>query len=203
MKLDSSLTEVVSIENYEIRISRSDFMHIHEYLCRVSFLTTLDIYKDYFKGRLKWCKGCCNCCYTHIVIGDKIALVHHILSRSYWVFMLRVLWPMSFLIFIVDELNNFAVNNLLQVGGVSHVLGFVHWTKQLWLCVSVFDSLKSQIFIIWDIYAFLLCFHTQHTYSLLLLIHVQVQCDLAITRNTCVNICLLNCPNLFLKFKIG
>ena len=51
MDLDSSLKEAVSIKNYEIRISRSDFTHIHVYLCRVSFLTTLDIYKDYFKGR--------------------------------------------------------------------------------------------------------------------------------------------------------
>ena len=39
----------VSIENYEIQIPRSVFMHIQVYLCRVSFLTTLDIYKDYFK----------------------------------------------------------------------------------------------------------------------------------------------------------
>ena len=50
MKLDSSSTEAVSVENYEIRISRSNFMHIHEYLCRISFLTILNIYKDYFKG---------------------------------------------------------------------------------------------------------------------------------------------------------
>ena len=50
MNLDSNSTEAVSIENYEIRISRSDFMHIHEYLCRISFPTTLNIYKDYFKG---------------------------------------------------------------------------------------------------------------------------------------------------------
>ena len=50
LKLDNSLTEVVSIENYEIKISRFDFTHIHVYLCRVSFLTTLDIYNDYFKG---------------------------------------------------------------------------------------------------------------------------------------------------------
>ena len=49
MKLDSSLTKAVFVENYEIRISRFDFTHIHEYLCRVYFLTTLDIYKDYFK----------------------------------------------------------------------------------------------------------------------------------------------------------
>ena len=40
-------------------------------------------------------------------------------------------------------------------------------------------------------------------YSLLLLIHVQVQCDLAITRNTYVNVCLLNYLDLFLKYKIG
>ena len=51
--LNSSSTEAVSIENYEIQISRFDFMHIQVYLCRVSFLTTLDIYKDYFKNRLK------------------------------------------------------------------------------------------------------------------------------------------------------
>ena len=51
--LDSSSTEAVSVENYEIQISRSNFMHIQVHLCRVSFLKTLDIYKDYFKGRQK------------------------------------------------------------------------------------------------------------------------------------------------------
>ena len=39
--------------------------------------------------------------------------------------------------------------------------------------------------------------------SLLLLIHMQVQCDLAITRNTCIDVCSLNCLNLFFKYKIG
>ena len=53
LKLDRSSTTAVSIENYEIKISRFDFTHIHVYLCRVSFLTTLDIYKDYFKGHHK------------------------------------------------------------------------------------------------------------------------------------------------------
>ena len=50
LKLDKSSIAAVSVENYEIRISRSDYMHILEYLCRVSFLTTLDIYKDYFRA---------------------------------------------------------------------------------------------------------------------------------------------------------
>ena len=53
MELDNSSTEAVSIKNYEIQISRSDFTHIHVYLYRVSFLTTLYIYKDYFKGPSK------------------------------------------------------------------------------------------------------------------------------------------------------
>ena len=48
--LDSNLTEAVSIKNCEIQISRSDFTHIHMYMFKVSFLTTLGIYKDYFKG---------------------------------------------------------------------------------------------------------------------------------------------------------
>ena len=51
LMLDSSQTEVVSIENYEIQIFRFDFTHIHRYFCKVSFLTTLNIYKNYFKGR--------------------------------------------------------------------------------------------------------------------------------------------------------
>ena len=51
--LDSCSTETISIENYKIQISRSIFTHIQVYLCRVSFLTTLDIYMDYFKGCLK------------------------------------------------------------------------------------------------------------------------------------------------------
>ena len=53
--LDSSSTDNLSIENYEIQISRSIFHAYPSYLCKVSFFTTLNIYKDYFKGRLRWC----------------------------------------------------------------------------------------------------------------------------------------------------
>ena len=49
--LNSSSTEAISIENYEIQIFRFDFTHIHVYLYRISFLTNLDIYKNYFKSR--------------------------------------------------------------------------------------------------------------------------------------------------------
>ena len=65
LKLDSYLTDSylsrfnearhiqsieVSIEVTGIQIFRSDFRPMLMYLCRVSFLTTLDIYKAYFRG---------------------------------------------------------------------------------------------------------------------------------------------------------
>ena len=51
--LDSCLIDNLSIEIYENQFFRYDFMHIHMYVFRLSFLTTLNIYKDYFKGRHK------------------------------------------------------------------------------------------------------------------------------------------------------
>ena len=57
-KLVGSLIEAVFVENYEIQISRFDFTHVHVYFCRVSFLTTLDIYKNYFEGRNSVNLGC-------------------------------------------------------------------------------------------------------------------------------------------------
>ena len=50
LKLDRFLTETVFAEIYEIKVFISDYTHIPMYLCRVSFLTILDIYKDYSKG---------------------------------------------------------------------------------------------------------------------------------------------------------
>ena len=41
----------VSIEVMGIQIFKSDFLPLLMYLCRVSFLTTLDLYKTYFRGR--------------------------------------------------------------------------------------------------------------------------------------------------------
>ena len=40
----------VFIENYENQFFRYDFRSMLMYLCRVSFLTTLNIYKAYFRG---------------------------------------------------------------------------------------------------------------------------------------------------------
>ena len=37
LKLDKFSTQAVSIENYEIRLFRSNYTHIPTYLCKVSF----------------------------------------------------------------------------------------------------------------------------------------------------------------------
>ena len=51
IKLDTSRSIEVSIEVTGFQISKSDFWARLLYLCRVSFLTTLDLYKAYFRGR--------------------------------------------------------------------------------------------------------------------------------------------------------
>ena len=59
-------------------------------------------------------------------------------------------------------------------------------------CHNMYTLMQS-----WDVFT-----HNMQ-YSLLFLIHVQIQCDLAITSFTCINVCSLNCLGLFLKYKIG
>ena len=91
---------VISIENYENQFFKFDFMHIHVYLYRVSFLTTLDIYKDYFKGRLIWW-NLMQRFYASILWSKTYALIHLSLEETSAFVCRRVLWPRSFSIFIV------------------------------------------------------------------------------------------------------
>ena len=50
LMLDNYLIDNISIKIYENQFFKFDFTHIRVYLFRLSFLTTLNIYKDYFKG---------------------------------------------------------------------------------------------------------------------------------------------------------
>ena len=47
----ASSIDTISVEVYEIQFLRANFTPIREYVFRLSFLTTPNIYKDYFKGR--------------------------------------------------------------------------------------------------------------------------------------------------------
>ena len=54
IEVSTAAWQILSIENYENQFFRFDFQPMLIYLCRVYFLTTLDIYKAYFKGRYIW-----------------------------------------------------------------------------------------------------------------------------------------------------
>ena len=56
----------LSIEVYKIQFFKTDFTPIREYVFRLSFLITLNIYKDYFEGRQR----------LHICTSVKQSLVH-------------------------------------------------------------------------------------------------------------------------------
>ena len=98
------------------------------YLCKISFVTTLDIYKVYFKGRHIW---------EYKENTSKRRLMPYSLRKKLLRLCALRFLTKWFLIFIVDEVKNFAANIFIpQVGewvmywdfckGVSHVLGSVH-----------------------------------------------------------------------------
>ena len=73
--LDSCSIDTLSIEIYENQIFRYDFNPICVYMFGLSFFATLNIYKDYFKGRHSWYKWVqldAKVFHMHIVTGDNL-----------------------------------------------------------------------------------------------------------------------------------
>ena len=125
LKLDRSSTQAVSVKNYQIRSSRSNYRHIPMYLYRLSFLTTLDIYKDYFKGH--------HACI--VWLDAKSGLVHYSLCRK----LLR-LYAKGFVTKELPDLHCWWFEELCSQQSpsswcVSHVLGSMHY----WL-ITYWDS---------------------------------------------------------------
>ena len=52
----ASSTDKLSIEVYEIQFLKADFNPICEYMFGLSFLTTINIYKNCFKSHQRWRK---------------------------------------------------------------------------------------------------------------------------------------------------
>ena len=83
--LNSCSIDTLSIKIYENQFSRSNSTRIRVYLFRLSFLTTLNIYKGYFKGRhsgCKWMKLDAKVLFKKIVTEDKFSLVHLSLEEA-------------------------------------------------------------------------------------------------------------------------
>ena len=131
---------IVSIENYENQFFISDFTHIHVYVFRFSFLITLNISKDYFNGRLTWWNWMQRLLQAYCD-RRQFALFHLSLEEAVAFVCSRVLWPRSFLIFIVwmnwrtlqsISFLSWCVSHVLGSMHrlVGHVLGAVHWKKR-------------------------------------------------------------------------
>ena len=114
--LDSFSTDKLFVEIYEKQIFSSDFHPIREYVFRLSFLTTLNIYKDYFKSRqrLRECEA--KFCSYKLWLETEFALVHLSLEEAAMFVRRWVLWSRSFLIFIVwMNCKNYAANIFLKL----------------------------------------------------------------------------------------
>ena len=100
---------------------------------RLSFLTTLNIYKDYFKGcqRLRKCKT--KFCSCKLWPEIEFILVHLSFEEVAVFVHLRVLWPMSFLIFIVWWTKELCNQHLSQVGDqVTYGDPCIYWLVMYW-----------------------------------------------------------------------
>ena len=130
----------ISIKNYEIIIFRSDFRPMLMYLCRVSFLIILDIYKTYFKGRhiREYKENTCK--------DDRYLILS---ERSYCVFCVlgfcnQVLLDLYY--WWSEELYSQQYSSSCCV---SHILGAVHH----WL-ITYWDPCKKVAFIYWRVQRF-------------------------------------------------
>ena len=91
--LDSCSIDKLSIEIYKNQIFSSDFIPICVYMFRFSFLTTLNIYKDYFKSRRRWRECEAKFCSCKLWPKTKFALLHlwSRLCRQAWLCACKVL----------------------------------------------------------------------------------------------------------------
>ena len=99
--LTASSIDTLSVEVYEIQFFRTDFNLIRVYRFEISFFTTLNIYKNYFKvrQRLRECKEKFWLC--KLWSKTEFALVHLSLEEVAVFVHRRILWPRSFVIFIM------------------------------------------------------------------------------------------------------
>ena len=114
--LIASSIHTIFVEVYEIQFFRANFTPFCEYVFRLSFLTTLNIYKDYFKGRQRLRKYEAKFCSCKLWLETKFALVYLSLEEAVVFVCLRILWPGSFVIFIVWWIEEFCSQHLSQVG---------------------------------------------------------------------------------------
>ena len=111
----TSSIDTLSIEVYKIQFFRANFNPIREYVFRLSFLTTLNIHKDYFKGRHNLC-NLMQKFFTSILWTENICPSSFFFIQEAVAFVRRwVLWLRSFVIFIMWWTEELCNQHLSQV----------------------------------------------------------------------------------------
>ena len=113
--LDSFLIDKLSVEIFEKQIFSSNFHPISEYMFRLSFLTTLNIYKNCFKGHQRLCKCGAKLRSCELWLETDLPLFIFLLKKLLCLYTVgfcnqRVSWSSSCV-----ELKNFAVNIFLKL----------------------------------------------------------------------------------------
>ena len=102
---------------------------------RLSFLTILKIYKDYFKGRNRLHKCEAKSCSCKLCPEIEFALVHLSLEESAVFVHHKVLWPMSFLIFILWWTKKLCSQHPSQVSDQ-----VTYWDPRIYWLVTYWES---------------------------------------------------------------
>ena len=102
------------------------------YMFELSFLTTLNIYKDYFKGRQRLHKCKAKLCLCKLWLKIEFALVYLSLEETTVFVHLRVLWPSNFMIFIVWWTEELCSQHPFQVGDQVACWDPCNWLVTYW-----------------------------------------------------------------------
>ena len=139
--LDSFLIDRLSIKVYEIQFFRADFTPICEYMFGFSFLTTLNIYKDYFKGRHSWCNSIQKF-FTSILWTGNICPSSSFSSKSCCICTSQGFVTKEFRdLHRVDEPKNFAANIFFKLVSKSRTrICALNWLVMYWeSCIKMRD----------------------------------------------------------------
>ena len=118
--LDSCSIDRVSVEVYENHFFRSDFTPIHVQMFGLSFLTTLNIYKDCFRAITANATQCKS--FSQAYCKPETCLNSSFYSRSCCVYTLQGFVTKEFRdLHRIDELKNFVANIFLKLVCKPHI----------------------------------------------------------------------------------
>ena len=140
LRHNSCSTDRVSVKIYEKHIFSFILHPIHMYMFGLSFLTTLDIYKNCFKGYKRLLVCVAKFCSCKLWSETKFFLVLLSLEEAAVFVHHRILWPSNFSIFIVWWTEELCSQHSSQVGDQVAYWDSCNWLVMYWEpCIEMRD----------------------------------------------------------------